>query len=218
MTDEMLILSDARPLVDGTKTQLSFNLKLRPGQICAVQGSNDSGKTILMMSVCGLVDMEGTVRLYMHDLTTPDGRKSLRGHAVYVPEDLSGFFLGSTVTEELELSARLLELRGVGLDEAIKKAIENLPPTILPEMSINTLNREQALQLIMAILGMMKPWLVAWDGAHRQLDTSNRKAFQVGINELSASGTMILISCLLPDEVDSADLLYSLETGDDHTI
>jgi len=195
---------------DGRAVLSNLTFAVALGQMAAVVGPNGSGKTMLLLACCGVMNLCGVAELLGHDLTTEVGRTAVRGKAVLVPEDMGDFFLTSTVEQELELTARLQGWDRQQIAGKVRAAWEGSGLAGDISRSLAGLNRSETLGLILAILDIMEPWLCAWDGIHRQLDEANRSMLIREWQRMTASGTIVLISCLAEDELPLADVVIRL--------
>jgi energy-coupling factor transporter ATP-binding protein EcfA2 len=202
-----IVAEDGKAIVGG----LTFTVA--PGQMAAVVGANGSGKTAVLLACCGVLNLRGQAELHGHDLTTAAGRTAVRGKAVLVPEDMSDFFLTSTVEQELELTARLQGWSKHEIVEKVQIAWEGSGIGGDISRPLAGLGRGEMLRTVLAVLGMMAPWLTAWDGVQRQLDDANRALLMREWKRMADSGTMVLISCLREDEVP-ADVVIRLGETD----
>jgi ABC-type multidrug transport system ATPase subunit len=195
---------------DGRAVLSNLTFAVQPGQLAAVVGANGSGKTAVLLACCGVLNLHCHAELNGHDLTTVAGRTAVRGKAVLVPEDTGDFFLTSTVEQELELTARLQGWNKQEIAEKVRAAWEGSGLGGDIARPLAGLVRGEKLRSVLAVLGVMSPWLTAWDGMHRQLDEANRAVLWREWKRMTDAGTIVLVSCLREGEVPGADVVINL--------
>ena len=115
---EAVKIEDLMVEVEGRKILDCMNLHVRSGEVVAVTGSTGSGKSTLLKVIAGIIPglyssfkTSGHVRVCGY--SPPDAVR--RGLVAYVPQDLSAYFIGSTVGEELSIitTTRLGQVRSI---------------------------------------------------------------------------------------------------------
>jgi ABC-type multidrug transport system ATPase subunit len=195
---------------DGQAVLSNLTFSVKPGQMAAVVGANGLGKTTVLLACCGVMNLHGTADLDGNDLTTAAGRMAVRGRAVLIPEDVSDFFLTSTVEQELELTARLQGWHRKQIVEKVRAAWEGSYIGGEIAQPLAGLGRGGTLRVVLALFKLMAPWLTAWDGIHRQLDDANLALLLQEWKLMADSGTIVLVSCLREHEVTGADVVIRL--------
>jgi ABC-type multidrug transport system ATPase subunit len=198
---------------DGVAVVGGLTFTVAPGQMATVVGTNGVGKTAVLLACCGVLNLRGQAELNGQDLTTVVERTAVRGKAVLVPEKLDDFFLTSTVEQELESTARLQGWNKQEIAEKVRAAWEGSGMGGDITRPLAELGRGEMLRTVLAVLGMMSPWLTAWDGIQRQLDEANRAVLWREWKRMTNAGAIVLISCLREGEVP-ADVVIRLGEND----
>lgn len=173
------------------------SIALGKGEVFGLVGRNGAGKTTLMRMLCGFTDCDkddGANISYDESILVNNGKKSpFIGSLIEAPS----LYGNKTVLENMRLSAILTQsseaecyhvLRQVSMaDYATKKA------------SSLSLGMRQRLGLGMAMLG--NPKVLILDEPCNGLDPEGIRSFRDIIRAVSESGTAILISSHLLDEL-----------------
>jgi len=115
---EAVKIEDLMVEVEGRKILDCMNLHVRSGEVVAVTGSTGSGKSTLLKVIAGIIpglysSFKTSGHVSVCGYSPPDAVR--RGLVAYVPQDLSAYFIGSTVGEELSIitTTRLGQVRSI---------------------------------------------------------------------------------------------------------
>ena len=208
MREIELRVTGANKKIRGNVILEDVSLTMHSGKICGLQGSNGSGKTMLMRAIIGLIHLnEGDVKI--------DGKKL--GKDIEFPESV-GFLLENPTfldrysgKDNLKLLAdirgktgesRINEvLRIVGLDVQEKKKYKKY-----------SLGMKQRLGIAAAILEM--PDLIILDEPANALDMSGVEMLKKIIQMERERGALVILSChdaVLLQEM--SDVIFEIEQG-----
>ena len=111
---------------EGVQILWGVNLKLEPGRLTTLVGSNGVGKTTLLKTVMGLMrPLEGTVSFQGRDVTHLPAHARAKAGMVLVPEGRQ-LFTEMTIYENLEMGAFSSRARA-GFKQNLEKVYELFP-------------------------------------------------------------------------------------------
>lgn len=191
----------------GRQTALDgVDLDLVAGERVALLGHNGAGKSTLMKMVLGLIDPSaGKIAVAGH----PPGSPVARALTSYLPENVA-FHPSLTGREQIR---HFLRLRGRAPGEA-DALLERVGLSEAARRRIGTYSKgmRQRVGLAQALIG--SPRLMVLDEPTSGLDPVSRREFYALLDELSASGTAILLSSHALSEVEArADRIVILSKG-----
>ena len=188
----------------GSHTVLDdVTMRVSPGEIAAVSGSNGTGKSTLLRCVAGLIPFRGQARVAGLPV---DGRRAVRRLIGYMPQSVQ---LPENVTVG-EVVAFFARLRGADPEPV------DLPEGFLPaaERPIGILSGGQRQRVALAVALLGRPRLLLLDEPVANLDELGREGFWQTLRELSAEGTAALIASPMPSDLAGiADRAMVLDEG-----
>jgi len=184
-----------------------LDLSLEPGTVLGFLGPNGAGKSTTIRMLLGLSrPSSGSVRLFGED---PLRNRAVRARVGYSPGELR-------LDERLTVAATLrswTRLRG-GVDEAYRdRLIERLGVQVDRHVrGLSTGNRRK-LALVGAL--MSRPELVILDEPTNGLDPLVQDEFMAILEEVTATGTSVLLSSHILSEVERiADRVVVIRAGE----
>jgi len=180
------------------------SVRVRPGEVAVVSGSNGTGKSTLLRCIAGLTPFRGEA--CVNGLPV-DGRRAVRSLIGYMPQSVQ-LPENVTVGEVIGFFARL---RGADPDPA------DLPEGFLPapERPIGILSGGQRQRVALAIAILGAPRLLLLDEPVANLDELGREGFWQTLRVLSERGTAALIASPMPSDLAGvADRAIVLDDGD----
>ena len=178
-------------------------IRVSPGEIAVVSGSNGTGKSTLLRCVAGLIPFRGQARVAGLPV---DGHRAVRSLIGYMPQSVQ---LPENVTVG-EVVAFFARLRGADPEPA------DLPEGFLPaaERTIGVLSGGQRQRVALAVALLGRPRLLLLDEPVANLDELGREGFWQTLRELSAEGTAALIASPMPSDLAGiADRAMVLDEG-----
>jgi ABC-type multidrug transport system ATPase subunit len=180
-----------------------ITVRVSPGEIAAVSGSNGTGKSTLLRCVAGLIPFRGQARVAGLPV---DGHRAVRRLIGYMPQSVQ---LPENVTVG-EVVAFFARLRGADPEPV------DLPEGFLPaaERPIGILSGGQRQRVALAVALLGRPRLLLLDEPVANLDELGREGFWQTLRELSAEGTAALIASPMPSDLAGiADRAIVLDEG-----
>ncbi|WP_289129812.1 ATP-binding cassette domain-containing protein [uncultured Clostridium sp.] len=199
--------------LNGKMVLNNINLKIIGGKIYGLIGENGSGKSILLKSICGLVNIkQGEIivngKILGKDIDFPDNIGALLDGSGFIPY-LSGF-------KNLELLAAIknnissekikqcMEL--VGLDSADKTSYKNY-----------SLGMKQKLGIVQAI--MEDPQILILDEPFNGIDRKSVSKIKEIILEYKKNGAIILITSHIEEDIKSiCDEVFEIKNNTLQTV
>jgi ABC-type multidrug transport system ATPase subunit len=178
-------------------------MRVGPGEIAVVSGSNGTGKSTLLRCVAGLIPFRGQAQVAGLPV---DGRRTVRRLIGYMPQSVQ---LPDNVTVG-EVVAFFARLRGADPEMA------DLPEGFLPaaERPIGILSGGQRQRVALAVALLGRPRLLLLDEPVANLDELGREGFWQTLRALSAEGTAALIASPMPSDLAGvADRAIVLDDG-----
>lgn len=181
-----LVIDNVVKRYGALETVRGVSLKIKAGERVALLGHNGAGKTTLMKMVLGLTSISGgSIKV----LGTAPGSRAARSAVGFLPESVA--FHGSlTGREQMRHFARLKSVATSVADDLL----DRVGLTDAADRRIHTYSKgmRQRIGLAQALLG--QPRLALLDEPTGGLDPISRQEFYQIVEELSQSGTAILLS------------------------
>jgi len=178
-------------------------MRISPGEIAVVSGSNGTGKSTLLRCVAGLTPFRGDAQVAGLPV---DGRRAVRRMVGYMPQSVQ---LPENVTVG-EVVAFFARLRGA--DPTTQELPEGFLPAAERPIGILSGGQRQRVALAVALLG--RPRLLLLDEPVANLDELGREGFWQTLRALSADGTASLIASPMPSDLAGiADRAIVLDDG-----
>jgi ABC-type multidrug transport system ATPase subunit len=178
-------------------------LRVEPGEIAVVSGSNGTGKSTLLRCIAGLTPFRGEARV---GGLVVDRHRAVRRLIGYMPQSVQ-LPENVTVGEVVGFFARL---RGADPEHT------DLPEGFLPaqERPIGILSGGQRQRVALAVALLGRPRLLLLDEPVANLDELGREGFWQTLRDLSELGTAALIASPMPSDLAGvADRAIVLDDG-----
>jgi len=211
-------ISNASFSYPGSTTPSLHNITqlISEGQIVAIVGPSGGGKTTMVDSILGLLDLDSGTILISGE--TP--RTAIRmwpGAIAYVPQDVE--IINGTIRQNVALGYSLSEISDEALERAlefaeIKNFVQKLPgglDTVVGETGFK-LSGGQKQRLAIARSIISKPKLLIMDEATSALDAKNEEKITNTLMKLRGKSTVIIIAHRL-SSIREADLVCYIENG-----
>ncbi len=189
----------------------NINLKLTGGNIYGLVGKNGSGKSILLKSICGLVNIkEGEIKI---------NNKVLGKDIEFSPNvgallDGSGFIPSLSGIKNLKL---LASINNKATDDDIKKTMKLLSLDCEDDKPYRkySLGMKQKLAISQAI--MEKPEIIILDEPFNGIDSESVQEVKNILLEYKSKGALILITSHIEDEIKFiCDEVFKITNGNIH--
>jgi cobalt/nickel transport system ATP-binding protein len=188
MTSALLAQDLTYAYGDGTLAVQNLNLRLEPGERCALLGGNGSGKTTLLLLMAGLLKGKGTLQVMGYDPRT-DGKQVRRalGLGFQDPEDQ---LFCPTLWEDIAFGPHNQGLDAAQVHERVHQALHTMGLEGLEQRSAFHLSHGQKKRAALATVLSMQPSLLALDEPTSNLDPRARRTMLEALLELP--GTLLL--------------------------
>jgi len=193
MSEPILTLLNVESAYGPIKAIRGVSLKVRPGEVCAVLGSNGAGKTTILKTISGIIDpRKGSIWFRGEDITARDPAHIVQRGLSHVPEGREVFPLLS-VHDNLMMGAYTRADRdGVARDlEAVYGYFPILRERAAQDAGLLSGGQQQMLAISRAI--MAAPQLILLDEATEGLAPLVRREIWACLQLLKAEGQTILV-------------------------
>ncbi|KAK9823970.1 hypothetical protein WJX72_006707 [[Myrmecia] bisecta] len=174
-----------------------LDLKIEPGQSCAIVGPSGSGKSTLLRLIMRLYDVtKGAVLLDGHDVRSLV-QASLRSCVAVVPQDTVLF--NSTIRENIAYgrpTASREEIEQAAQMAQLTSAIKRMPDgydTVVGERGLKLSGGEKQ-RVAIARAFLRAPRLLIGDESTSALDTATERGIMASLKELAAGRTSIFVA------------------------
>jgi ABC-2 type transport system ATP-binding protein len=187
----------------------NLNLTIEPGTVYGLLGPNGAGKTTTINIICNLLKPDRG-EVLIADQPPNHQTKALIG----VAPQQNLLYQTLTCRENLAFFGRLYGLQGKGLHQRIEECLALIDLSDRVNSPAETLSGGMQRRLSMAIALIHQPKLVILDEPTAGLDIEARYQVWEVIRHLQRSGTTILITTHLLDEVERlCDKIGILQQG-----
>lgn len=188
------------------------DLKVEPGQVVALVGSNGAGKSSVLNAISGAVPtVGGRVTFAGSDVTNKDAERIARAGISLVPEGRR-IFGTLTVVENLKMGLR----RGSGDFEAATEQVITMFPVLKRfwKSPAAVLSGGQQQQLVIARALLTRPDLIMLDEPSLGLDPLVTEVIFESISQLRESGLgVLLVEQNVQRAMELADHIYVMKDG-----
>ena len=177
-----------------------MDFTLHPGEIFGLLGSNGSGKTTAIKSICGLCPYKGEIRLFGASVSD-NPREAMRkvGCIVEAP-----FFYGNLSAEKnLLLAAKYYGMGKPEASSAVSWALDTVRLSGYARERAERFSLGMKARLGLALCFISKPEFLALDEPLNGMDIEGMvEVRNIILNQASASGAAFLISSHLAAEIE----------------
>jgi branched-chain amino acid transport system ATP-binding protein len=215
MSDAVLQLLNVESAYGPIKAIRGVSLKVRPGEIATVLGSNGAGKTTILKTISGIIDpRKGSIEFQGNDITAKDPAYIVQQGLSHVPEGREVFPLLS-VKDNLLMGAYTRKDRdGVARDmETVYAYFPILRERAAQDAGLLSGGQQQMLAISRAI--MAAPHLILLDEPSLGLSPKlTKEIFEIVVRINRERGTTILLVEQNANmALNAADHGYVLENG-----
>jgi ABC-2 type transport system ATP-binding protein len=188
-----------------------LSLELKRGEILGFLGPNGAGKTTTMQMLTGnLAPSQGAIRICGIDLF--DEPTTAKARIGYLPET-PPLYRELTVTEYIDLAARLHRVPKTTRSAAVTTALENCGLTDVAKKLIGTLSKGYQQRVGIAQAIVHRPDVVILDEPTVGLDPNQIREIRNLIRELGRDCSVILSTHILPEVESVCDRVQILHHG-----
>lgn len=187
----------------------NINLTLESGKVIGLKGKNGSGKTMLMRAISGLI-LPTSGKVYINDKEL--GRQISFPPSIGILIENPSFISNYTGFKNLKI---LASIQNRISDDEIRDAIRKvgLDPDDKRTFKKYSLGMKQRLGIAAAI--MERPDIVILDEPINALDEAGAGLIKGLLDELKASGSLIIIACHDTEELNYlSDEIYEIYDGE----
>ncbi len=174
-----------------------LNLTIEPGGVYGLLGPNGAGKTTAINIICNLIKPDRGLVL-LNDRPISQQSKALIG----VAPQQNLLYQTLTCSENLRFFGKIYGISGKKLSQRVEECLELVGLTDRVNSPAETLSGGMQRRLSMAIALIHQPKLIILDEPTTGLDLEARYQMWDVIRHLQRSGTTILITTHLLDEVE----------------
>ncbi|NLF88303.1 ABC transporter ATP-binding protein [Candidatus Bathyarchaeota archaeon] len=171
---------------------VSFDIK--QGERIALLGPNGSGKSTLILLIAGLLTPKsGEIKVFGQKTTSKDFQK-FRSRIGIVFQDPDDQLFTPSVIEDIEYGPKNLKLPDVDVHERSAHVLEKMGIAHLKDRPPHRLSFGEKKKVSLATALVLKPELLILDEPTANLDLVSRRGLIDTLNELSRTGTTIIVS------------------------
>ena len=185
---------------NGTEANRGIDLDLYPGELISILGPNGAGKTTFLRQLTTeLRPTSGSIEIFGIDaVAAPQRAKQLMG---ITPQE-AGVFEALTVSEHLELFARLKRLSSAVARQQTAKVIEALDLAGETKKRVGSLSGGQRRRVLIGLALLGHPPLLVLDEPTTGLDPSSRMAVWGVIRRAVTDGAAVILSTHYIEEAE----------------
>ncbi len=201
MSDNVIEVHGLTKIYGAARAVNAIDLTIRRGEIFGLLGPNGAGKTTTILMLLGLTETSGgsVDVLGFNPVRQPLEVKRRVG---YLP-DAVGFYDHLTARENLNYTARLLDIPRRETDQRIMEALQSVELAEVVDKRVSTFSRGMRQRLGIAEIVMKKAEVAILDEPTSGLDPHATFELLEMIRRLKKSGVAVLLSSHLLDRVQS---------------
>jgi cobalt/nickel transport system ATP-binding protein len=178
----------------GVSALKGVSLEVHEGERVAILGPNGSGKSTLILLIAGLLTPnKGEITVFGETTTSKDFQK-FRSRIGIVFQDPDDQLFTPSVIEDIEYGPKNLKLPEEDIKQRSAHVLENMGIEHLKDRPPHRLSFGEKKKVSLATALVLKPELLILDEPTANLDLVSRRGLIDTLNELSASGTTIIVS------------------------
>ena len=218
----VLEVNNLRKLYHNKRGVKDMSFKLSQGDVFGLLGSNGSGKTTAIRSICGLCPFQGDIRIFGESVAE-NPREALRRVSGIV--DAPSFYANLTAEQNLILATKYYKLSKQGAGDVIDWALDVVKLTKNRRERVERFSLGMKARLGLALCFISSPGFLALDEPLNGLDIEGMvEVRNIILSQASISGAVFLISSHLASEIektcnrvgvmDEGELLETAYMGD----
>ncbi|MDR0373712.1 MAG: energy-coupling factor ABC transporter ATP-binding protein [Nitrososphaerota archaeon] len=178
----------------GVAALKGVSLEVMPGERVALLGPNGSGKSTLILLIAGLLmPNSGEIRVFGEKTASKTFQK-LRSRIGIVFQDPDDQLFTPSVIEDIEYGPKNLQLPDEDTKARSAHVLEKMSITHLKDRPPHRLSFGEKKKVSLATALVLKPELLILDEPTANLDLVSRRGLIASLNELSKTGTTIIVS------------------------
>jgi ABC-2 type transport system ATP-binding protein len=190
-------------------SEVSF--QVAPGEVVGLLGANGAGKTTTLRMITGFLPPDaGTISINGHD--SLDASSAARRCIGYLPESAPAY--GEMATEDyLRFRGRLQGMRGAGLAEGVRRAIDSCDLGEVRGRRVGHLSRGYRQRVGLAGAILHNPPVLVLDEPTSALDPRQIRQIRGLIRELARTKAVLVSSHILPEVEQTCDRVVIMARG-----
>ncbi|MCW4002967.1 MAG: energy-coupling factor ABC transporter ATP-binding protein [Candidatus Bathyarchaeota archaeon] len=178
----------------GVSALKGVSLEVHQGERVAILGPNGSGKSTLILLIAGLLTPnKGEITVFGEKTTSKDFQK-FRSRIGIVFQDPDDQLFTPSVIEDIEYGPKNLKLPEEDIKQRSVHVLTKMGIEHLKDRPPHRLSFGEKKKVSLATALVLKPELLILDEPTANLDLVSRRGLIDTLNELSASGTTIIVS------------------------
>jgi len=178
----------------GVSALKGVSLEVHEGERVAILGPNGSGKSTLILLIAGLLTPnKGEITVFGEKTTSKDFQK-FRSRIGIVFQDPDDQLFTPSVIEDIEYGPKNLKLPEEDIEQRSAHVLQKMGIEHLKDRPPHRLSFGEKKKVSLATALVLKPELLILDEPTANLDLVSRRGLIDTLNELSASGTTIIVS------------------------
>ncbi|MGY8985711.1 MAG: ABC transporter ATP-binding protein [Sphingomonadales bacterium] len=177
----------------------NVSFKANDGEITTLLGSNGSGKTTTLRTVCGLIRCDGG-DVYVNGTSVHENPIKIREDLGFVPDEF-GLYPRLTAREHMNYFAGFHNFKGAEKEKAVHETLTLLNMHDLADRRTEGFSLGERSKVALARALVNRPQNIILDEPTRGLDVVNIRLLRSILNELRAQGRCLLFSSHVMSEV-----------------
>jgi len=186
-----LELSDIHRSWSERKVLNGASLTVPAGTVVWLGGRNGAGKTTLLRIAAGiLIPQRGSISL--HGLHPERDRRAYHKQLGFLAAGDRGMYARLTITQNLDLAARLAQIRGRERRRLVEQGIERFELRDLAKRRVDRISMGQRQRVRLAMTFVHEPEVVLLDEPHTSLDDPALELLESAMFECTLRGGSVL--------------------------
>ncbi len=185
-----------------------ISFEIEKGEIIAITGNNASGKTTLIKLISGLLkNKKGTITINNMPIKKSDAKIGI----IFQNPDNQIIF--NSVYDDICFTLKNHNVKKEEFDERIDYALKMVDMLAYKNKETYTMSTGQKQRIAIANMLAIKPDIIIFDEASVYLDPTTKQALYKLFLSLKASGTTVIFTTNLLEEIVYADRVMLLNNG-----